>query len=437
MGIWRRLFGGQKVPSTDFVLSSPADLLKYLPLAFKSVRPQDLLPGWKVRQEVWRPWELSRAVSEGMVACSWVFACVYRKAKAAASVPWILERQAQNGWVRVEKHPLLDLLSRPNAFMSLQDVMERAVMHLELAGNALWTKNRVNDRGGSVKELWPISPDRMRPIMGGPGEPFVLGYKATTEDGTVREIVDTQDVIHWQYVNPADDYWGLAPLQAVARSVDTDVDAIAWNRSSLQNRAVADGVFTFAPWVTQEQYNDLKAMVREQHQGPENARTPWVLGGEAKWQQMGLTPIDMDYLGGRKFTRVEICAVCGVPPPLIGDYEHATLANIEESRLIFWLDTIVPLLDDLADGFNLFLTPEYGADLRLRYDLAKVQALMAYFERRVNVAEKLWKMGVPFNLLNEHLELGLPAIPGGNTGYVPANMVPAGSLDGSSEAGEV
>ena len=35
-------------------------------------------------------------------------------------------------------------------------------------------------------------------------------------------------------------------------------------------------------------------------------------------------------------------------------------------------------------------------------------------------------MGVPFNQINQQLELGFDNIPGGDIGYLPMNLLPAG-----------
>ncbi len=48
-------------------------------------------------------------------------------------------------------------------------------------------------------------------------------------------------------------------------------------------------------------------------------------------------------------------------------------------------------------------------------------------------AHKLWSMGVPLNTANEYLGLGLPAVEGGDTGYLPFNLTPVGQADSPAE----
>jgi hypothetical protein len=134
----------------------------------------------------------------------------------------------------------------------------------------------------------------------------------------------------------------------------------------------------------------------------------------------------MDFIESRKMTREEICAIFQVPPPMVGIYDHATLANIETARKIFWLDTVIPFLEDLQSAFNLALTPEFGDDLMLEFDVSNVEAIQENYRDKIETAKSLWAMGVPFNQINQQLELGFDDIPGGDVGYLPMNMLPAG-----------
>ena len=73
--------------------------------------------------------------------------------------------------------------------------------------------------------------------------------------------------MHNKFNDPGNPYWGLAPLQAGARAVDIDVEAVKFQKVGLQNRAITDGIFTFEHPLTQDQWDEARAMVREQHYG--------------------------------------------------------------------------------------------------------------------------------------------------------------------------
>lgn len=373
------------------------------------------------RMPRWTNWTTEAAVNEGFKASVWVFAAINKKAKAAASVPWYVYRKNTAGeFERLPTHPLQTLIDKPNPFTSRNNMIERLIMQLDLAGNSLFHMVKV---GNTPVELWSIGPDGLRPV---PDErDFIKNYEFKMAKNGRKVSIPTDEVLHVMYVDPSNPYWGIAPLMVAAKTVDTDIEAVSWNKVALQNRAVTDGAFVTDQPLTDTQYNSLRSQVREQHQGAANARAPWVLGGGARWQQMSLSPADMDFIEGRKMTREEIAAVFQVPPPLLGILDKANYSNMQEARRVFWLDTVIPLLDDLKEAFNRALTPYFGEDIELDYDISGVEALQENVSEKIKSAKELWSMGVPFNQINQRLDLGIDEIEGGDTGYLPLNLVPA------------
>lgn len=395
-------------------------MLKKIKQKFKKSFPfSQLQPQFKDKQPIWNDWNTENAIKYGYKSSTYVFACINAIAKATASVPWKVYRKDQAGiWEEVEGHPLQLLIERPNPYHSRKDLIERMTTHLYLGGNSYQTKVRAN---GIVAELWTLPPDAMKITPS--REDFIDHY--LYEASGVKQRIETADIIHNMFIDPSNPYVGMSPLQAGAKSVDTDVEAVNWNKVALQNRAITDGVFTFETPLTKEQWEEAREMVREQHQGADNAHTPWILGAGAKFQPMSLTPQEMDFIESRRFTRSEICSIFQVPPPIVGIYDDATLANIETARKIFWLDTIIPYLEDIKSCFNLALTPEFGKDIELSYDVSNVEAIQVNLADKLNNARVLWGMGVPFNDINQRLELGFDEIEGGDTGYLPTSIMPA------------
>lgn len=390
------------------------------------VRYSELLPNWMVQNQGawgmnnarWAEWSTERAIKYGFKSNSYVYACVNLLAKSAASVPWVVyKKTGAKKWEIQEDHPAALLIEKPNPFMSRIDLIETMTQHLYLGGNAILTKVRA---GNQVTELWSLPPDAIKVMVS--QKDFIGGYMYR-RDGVWMNF-EARDILHNRFNDPANPYWGISPLQAGAKIVDTDTEATEWNKVALENRAITDGIFTFDSPLTKEQWDDARSMIREQHQGIANSRSPWVLGAGAKWQQMSLSPAEMDFINSRKMTREEICSIFGVPPVMIGLFEHATLANINTARRIFWQDTIVPFLENIKSAFNLQLINEFGKDLYFDFDLSTIEALQDNFNDKITNAKSLWNMGVPFNQINQKLELGFDDIEGGDLGFIPANIIP-------------
>lgn len=383
-----------------------------------------------IDKPIFTDWDTETAVKDGLMASHVVYACVRYRAWNAASVPWIVEEKNKQGqWVRVKDHPLENLIEHPNSVNERVDLIARISMFLDVCGNALIYKTIYK---GAVMELIPVQPDRIKPIPD--TKKFLAGYqfnpvgKGNSAAVDKSNVVKVENIIHWMYPNPINPYWGLGPLQTVGRVVDTEVEALKFQKSSLQNKLVKDGILSFKKHLTPKQWENIQTQFSSQVGGSANARGPIVLGEEATYQPFSMTPHEMDFTNSRRMAREDICMAFAVPPPLIGILDNATYANVSEARVIFWLDTMIPHLELIAAGFNRSLVPHFGdpEKLRVNYDLTQVPAMWEAFDKSVTTARKLFEIGYPTNDINIRLQMGMPNIEGGDRSYIPGNlMVPA------------
>src|SRR5690625_985110 len=364
------------------------------------------------------PWPAWRGGRRGRPrTAGGVGAAVERRVDAAAGVPWVGERRTKDGWEVDGSHELNRLLHQPNARMSWEELISLTVTQLDLSGNAFWHEVKLSS--GRVQEIWPIAPWRVAITPSATGL-TVGGYTLTDS----QQDIATDDMVHIHYTNPDGGWYGQSPLQAVGKAVDVDNAAAAWQKVSMQNRGVPDGIFQADdPHMTSEQFEQAENVVKEKYAQLGRARQPWILN-QFKWVPMSLTPAEVDFIETRNLTRKEICAVYGVPEAMIVGMGDANRASAETVRRTFWLDTIIPLLDELAQTLTKDLAREFGADIRLNYDVSSVPALQDNQAEKMDVAKALHSMGVPFNVINEKLELGFDNVEGGDVGYLPSSLLP-------------
>ena len=386
----------------------------------KSITSAQVLPVYKAGRAVQSDWDFENAIKHGYQRSATVYSCINLIAKSAASVQWKTYKRNRDGtWQEVLDHPLTLLIENPNPFMSQKDFIERMTHSLYLGGNGIFSK--VRGTANAVVELWYLSQSNIKPV---PDQRRFISHYEYNADGIKRNI-EVKDIIHNQFINPNDLFWGIAPIKAAAEIIDTDNEAIKWNRYSMQQRAISDGAFILDQHLNHDQWKEARQQITDQHTGAENGRAFWVLGAGAKWQPMSMSPAEMDFIESRKLNREEICSIFGVPPVMIGLYENATLANIETGRKIFWLDTILPYLTDVRNCLNSTLAAEYGTDIKLDFDTSTIDAIQENIADKINNAKSLFSMGVPFNEINKKLDLGFDEIAGGNTSFLPSNLVPA------------
>lgn len=160
--------------------------------------------------------------------------------------------------------------------------------------------------------------------------------------------------------------------------------------------------------------------------GADNARMPIVTGGGMEATIINWKPAEMDFIESLGHYREAICATYGVPMPVYGVLENATLANLADSRKQMWEDTLIPLADDLVGDLNIQLLPEfYEPDqYRICYDTSAVPVLREDFGAKCEQLDKMCKNGVPLNVALKRLGMDIEDVEGGDEGFIAATMIP-------------
>lgn len=377
-------------------------------------------------QPIWTPRNYASFAKEGYQANVYVFACIRQIAMACAGIPWLVYRKGRRGTVEeLDDHPLAGLLRRPNPWQGGSRFIENVVGYLMLSGNSYI--EAVGPERGAPRELYALRPDRMKVIPGN-AQQLVAGYQYTVGGATVT--FGPEEILHLKLFNPLDDWYGMSPIEAAARSIDQNNESRAWNVALLQNSARPPGALVAEQELQEEQFNRLKEQIKEQYSGAKNAGRPLLLEGGLDWKEMGLSPADMHWLEGLKLSAREIAIAFGVPPELIGDSENKTYSNWSESRKAFYEETVLPLMDWLRDELNNWLAPQFGDDrIYLDYDRDEIEALQ---EDRAEVWDRALK-AVEKGVLTPNearVLLGYEEVPGADVLMIPGNMMPLATIGG-------
>lgn len=116
-----------------------------------------------------------------------------------------------------------------------------------------------------------------------------------------------------------------------------------------------------------------------------------LLEGGLEWQQMSMSPSEMDWINGKHVSAREIAMVLGVPPQILAIPGDNTYSNYQEARQALYQDTILPLNDSLLDSLNAWLAPLYGDDITIVQDISMLPALAPTREKTwASVAGATW-----------------------------------------------
>jgi HK97 family phage portal protein len=367
---------------------------------------------------VWTPRDYEAFAREGFMQNAIVYRAVRMIAEAAASVPLMLFE----GDEEHERHPLLDLLARPSPDQTGTDFLEAWYGYLLVAGNAYVEAVALD---GKLRELHALRPDRMKVVPGAEGWPEA--YEYTCAGRTVRfeeePVAGVRPILHLRLFHPANDHYGMSPVEAAAQAIDIHNTAGRWNKALLDNSARPSGALVYGGAdgrMTPEQFERLKAELEDGFQGPRRAGRPLLLEGGLDWKPLSLSPKDMDFIEARNGAAREIALAFGVPPMLLGIPGDNTFSNYQEAQRAFWRSTVLPLVTRTARALASWLAPAWHTMLELRPDLDQIESLTA--ER-----EALWARieKVSFLTLNEKRAA---------VGYAPLEEPPPGEKPAPSMA---
>tara|TARA_R100001443_G_scaffold487_3_gene1997 strand:+ start:11904 stop:13883 length:1980 start_codon:yes stop_codon:yes gene_type:complete len=374
-------------------------------------------------------------VKEGYENNAIAYRCINEISQGASGVRLKLFR----GKINVEEHPLLDLLNRPSPTRSYNELFESVYSYLLLSGNSYIVASSVED---VPAELYCLRPDRMR-VISGKSMHIPSSYEYETGKETYMKYPVDQNtgnsaVKHFKLFHPQSDFIGMSPLVSAASNIDSHNLTNLHNVSLLQNGARPSGAVVFKPkdetgtsvQLSDSQRAQILKDMEQRFSGSKNAGRPMLLEGDFSFQQMGMSPKDMDFSVLKKMSAIDIALCFGVPAQLVGIPDAQTYNNMPEARLALYEETIIPILRRVESDLNEWLTPKFADDLRLEYDIDSIPAMA---ESRKRVFESVIS-GVNAGILtrNEAREkLGFDPIAGGDTLFVPATSMPI-SLVGES-----
>jgi HK97 family phage portal protein len=346
----------------------------------KASRAQAAVAFYVGGRPVWTPRDYGALAREGFQKNAVVHRAVRLVAKAAASLPLVLKAEGRE----LASHPLLSLLTRPNPREGGQRFLESLYGHLMVSGNAYVEAAAVE---GSPRELHALRPDRMRVVPGPDGWPAAYEYAVGAQ--TIRFAVSAGEamppILHLTLFHPADDHYGLSPMEAAATALDIHNAAGAWNKALLDNAARPSGALVVGgAALTEAQFDRLKGELENNYQGAGNAGRPLLLEGGLDWKPLSLSPKDMDFVEAKAAAAREIALAFGVPPLLLGLPGDSTHANYAEANRAFYRQTVIPLVKRTAEALAHWLAPAYGEALQLEPDLDAIEAL-------ADERESLWR----------------------------------------------
>jgi HK97 family phage portal protein len=300
-----------------------------------------------------------------------VCACIQAIAGGIASLPAAVYRKTADGKrVEAPDHPVARLIRQPNPLQSWPDWLEWLLASTLLQGNAISVVD--HDRAGRPTGLYPIPWWACQPILVPSSGAEAIGSPIVPNSKLVFDI--TQTLMPWPLpaARPANGYparyfadevvflrdrsddgiLGRSRLSRSPEAIACGLGAQGFSTGVWVNGAVVGGVLKHPGRLGNETAQTLAASWRDTHSGGANAGKVAVLEEGMSFEKIGVSPEDAELLESRRFSVVEIARLYGVPPPLIGDWEHATFSNTASASEWFGSMTLLPWVRKVEREFS-------------------------------------------------------------------------------------
>lgn len=295
--------------------------------------------------------------------------------------------QVKRGTKPLERHPLLDLIARPNADLRTSEyelLYYSAALHRH-GGEVFWECEYGNDppKPGKVRhpkalptKIWIWHREAVQPYI--KNREF-MGW-TTMFDGT-SHFVDRLDMLHFPVYdptqhNPKGPARGTSVWQSKRLALANEIDATKWNRDFF-SRGVApsvafinkDGHAIGTGADAEDEFRDkLKAKLSGKNGEPIALTGDWVI------QQLEASQRDAQFTEGQNLNRKSILA--GVVPPIVLGDNEANYANAN-AQIKAWLTfDVIPTMTMFCsriDSAFFYDEPELWTNLSTD-DIAELQA---------------------------------------------------------------
>ena len=271
-----------------------------------------------------------------------VYSCVRILAEAVAGLPFHLYRYTPDGGKeKAIDHSLYRLLhDEPNPEMTSFIFRETLMTHLLMYGNAY--AQILRNGKGEVIALYPLMPNRMTVDRDQSGQLYYTYTRSSDEANTMKGTTVTlrpTDVLHIPGLG-FDGLVGYSPIAMAKNAIGLAIATEEYGAKFFANGAAPGGVLEH-PGVIKDP-DKLKASWNAAYQGSGNSHRIAVLEEGMKYQPIGISPEQAQFLETRKFQINEIARIFRVPPHMVGDLEKSSFSNIEQQSLEFVKYTLDP-----------------------------------------------------------------------------------------------
>lgn len=342
------------------------------------------------------------------------WACVKLISETVASLPVVFYRL--NGGTRKpdDKHPLwLVLALRPNRYQTRVDFFMTLMLNLVTRGNAYAQITR--NSAGDIVSLLPLMTAQIETRLLSDGS---VVHVYTANDGV--KVFASENVWHIKLFGNG--VIGLSPLGYGANAVGIAIASENRISAVLANGAKPTGVLMVDASLNKAQRAEIRESFSDLAEGNQDSLI--VLDKFMKYEQVSMSPQDIELLQSRRYQVEDIARFMGVPSVLINDTQSTTAWGSGIRQIIegWYKLGLRPYLEniEMAARIQLMKPAEWRQwEIELDFDALLRADALARFESYQKA------IGGTVQTPNECRAMeGLPPVAGGDQLLANGTMVP-------------
>lgn len=351
---------------------------------------------------------------DSAMTLSAVFACVKILTESVATLPLQMYKLNADGTrTQVKDHDVIRLLyNKPNRYQTRVEFFEQLMLNL-VAGNAYVKKDF---SGKKLVSLQVINSGSVDPSIQENGTPL---YKCKIGNKTV-EYTD-KEIWHIKLFGTG--FVGMSPIAYGAQSIGVGLAGVDKTSRLMSNGAKPTGALKTDKYLKKEQRDALRGELDILINGDDGDLA--VLEGNMQFEQISLTPEDLELIEIRKLSVEESCRYFGVNPILIFSTDSSTTwgSGIEQLVDGFHKFGLRPYLERIEESARIHLLQRHEWD-EFEFEFKTKDLLRAsYLERIKSNKDRILSSQATPNQIR--VEEGDAPLPYGDELLVPVNMTTA------------
>lgn len=293
-----------------------------------------------------------------------VYRCVDVVSKGVAQLPLVVKRKEDDYFV-IDNDDVFGLTYilqlRPNERLSAYEFKKAAMVQILIGnGNAYVFPKWGADGYDSLILLSPGSCTY---------DVYSNIYIVSDPINKIYGAYDADEIIHLKNLSLDGGYTGVSTLQYASRTLAISANADSANVESFKTRGTLSGFVsgknsTLGFGTIQD--TQLQGVADNIEKQLASGKKIFNLPGEMSFNQISLSPSDIQLLETKTFNVLDICRFFGVHPDKVFAQQTANYKASEMSQVSFLTDTLQPILTQIENELQIKLIPR---ELALQYKI--------------------------------------------------------------------